>query len=131
VQSNHKKWHKFGLYTLLGLVVITLGTSSVNSQPAPQGEWSYSKLLEEVRKKPAGVSRITISPDRTFAVVTVSGGSEDKKKVRVKLSNDPNFIRTVTENNIEIDVAPRRTEGGSFQALNSLILLLIGLFFPN
>jgi cell division protease FtsH len=131
VKSNHKKWNKFGLYTLLGLVVITLGTSSVNSQPATQGEWSYSKLLEEVRKKPAGVSRITLSPDRSFAVVTVSGGSEDKKKVRVKLSNDPNFIRTVTENNIEIDVAPHRTEGGSFQTLNSLILLLIGLFFPN
>jgi cell division protease FtsH len=131
VKSNHKKWNKFGLYALVGLVVITLGTNSVNSQPAPQGEWSYSKLLEEVRKKPAGVSKITISPDRTFAVVTVAGGSEDKKKVRVKLSNDPNFIRTVTENNIEVDVAPRRTEGGSFQTLNSLILLLIGLFFPN
>jgi cell division protease FtsH len=131
VKSNHKKWNKFGLYALLGLVVITLGTGSVNSQPATQGEWSYSKLLEEVRKKPAGVSRITISPDRTFAVVTVSGGSEDKKKVRVRLEKDPNFIRTVTENNIEIDVAPRRTEGGSFQTFNSLIVLLIGLFFPN
>jgi cell division protease FtsH len=131
VKSNHKKWHKFGLYTLLGLVVITLGTSSVNSQPSPQGEWSYSKLLEEIKKKPAGVSRITISPDRTFAVVTVSGGSEDKKKIRVKLSNDPNFLRTVTDNNIEIDVAPRRTEYRSSQTLNSLIWLLIGLFLPN
>jgi cell division protease FtsH len=131
VKSNHKKWHKFGLYALLGLVVITLGTGSVNSQPASQGEWSYSKLLEEIRKKPAGVSRITLSPDRTFAVVTVSGGSEDKKKVRVKLSNDPNFLKAVRDNNIELDVASRRTEGGSFQTLNSLILLLIGLFFPN
>jgi cell division protease FtsH len=131
VKSNYKKWHKFGLYTLLGLVVITLGTSSVNSQPAQQGEWSYSKLLEEIKKKPAGVSRITLSPDRTFAVVTVSGGSEDKKKVRVKLTNDPNFLRTVTDNNIEIDVAPRRTEYRSSQTLNSLIWLLIGLFLPN
>jgi cell division protease FtsH len=131
VKSNHKKWNKFGLYALLGLVVITLGTSSVNSQPAPQGEWSYSKLLEEIKKKPAGVSRITLSPDRTFVVVTVSGGSEDKKKVRVKLSNDPNFLKAVRDNNIELDVASRRTEGGSFQALNSLIVLLIGLFFAN
>ncbi len=129
MKSNHKKWNKFGLYALLGLVVITLGTGSVNSQPATQGEWSYSKLLEEVRKKPAGVSRISISSDLTFAEVTISGGIDDKKKVRVKLQNDPNFIRTVTENNIEIDVAPRRADGELSQTFRSLILLFVSLFF--
>ena len=128
MRSNHKIWKTFGLFALVGLVVIALGTSSVASQPATQGEWSYSKLLQEVRKKPAGVSRITISPDRTFAVVTISGGSEDKKKVRVNLPNDPDFIKAVTENKIEIDVAPRRIDGGFVQALRSLILLLVGLF---
>ena len=129
MKSNNQKWNNFGLSALVGLVVITLGTSSVDSQPTPQGKWSYSKLLEEVRKKPAGVSRITLSPDRTFAVVTVSGGSEDNKKVRVNLPNDPNFLRVVSDNKIEIDVAPPRTDGTLVQTLRGLILLLVSPFF--
>ena len=129
MKSNNQKWNNFGLSALVGLVVITLGTSSVDSQPTPQGKWSYSKLLEEVRKKPAGVSRITLSPDRTFAVVTISGGSEDNKKVRVNLPNDPNFLRVVSDNKIEIDVAPPRTDGTLVQTLRGLILLLVSPFF--
>jgi cell division protease FtsH len=130
--NNNKKWKNFGLYALLGIVVITLGTTLLDSQPATQGEWRYSKLIEEVRKKPAGVSRITLSPDRSFAEVTVPGGPEGKKKVRVNLPNDPEFTKTVRENNIELDVAPRRTDGALVQTLSSLILpilLLVGLFF--
>ena len=130
--NNNKKWKNFGLYALLGIVVITLGTTLLDSQPATQGEWRYSKLIEEVRKKPAGVSRITLSPDRSFAEETVPGGPEGKKKVRVNLPNDPEFTQTVRENNIELDVAPRRTDGALVQTLSSLILpilLLVGLFF--
>ena len=130
--NNNKKWKNFGLYALLGIVVITLGTTLLDSQPATQGEWRYSKLIEEVRKKPAGVSRITLSPDRSFAEVTVPGGPEGKKKVRVNLPNEPEFTKTVRENNIELDVAPRRTDGALVQTLSSLILpilLLVGLFF--
>jgi cell division protease FtsH len=130
--DNNKKWKNFGLYALLGIVVITLGTTLLDSQPAPQGEWRYSKLLEEVRKKPAGVSRITLSADRTFAEVTVPGGPEGKRKVRVNLPNDPEFTKTIRENNIELDVAARRTDGALMQTLSSLILpvlLLVGLFF--
>ena len=49
--NNNKKWKNFGLYALLGIVVITLGTTLLDSQPAAQGEWRYSKLLEEVRNQ--------------------------------------------------------------------------------
>ncbi len=129
--NNNKKWKNFGLYALLGIVVITLGTALIDSQPAPQSEWRYSQLIEEVRKKPAGVSRITLSSDRTFAEVTIPG-PEGKRKVRVNLPNDPEFTKTVRENNIELDVAPRRTDGALMQTLSSLvlpILLLVGLFF--
>ena len=130
--NNNKKWKNFGLYALLGIVVITLGTTLLDSQPATQGEWRYSKLIEEVRKKPAGVSRVTLSPDRTFAEATVPGGPEGKRKVRVNLPNDPEFIKTLRENNVELDVAPRRNDGALIQTLSSLILpilLLVGLFF--
>ena len=129
--DNNKKWKNFGLYALLGIVVITLGTTLLE-QPTTQVEWRYSKLLEEVRKKPAGVSRITLSPDRTFAEATVPSAVEGKKKVRVNLPNDPEFIKTLRENNVELDVAPRRTDGALIQTLSGLILpilLLVGLFF--
>jgi cell division protease FtsH len=129
--DNNKKWKNFGLYALLGIVVITLGTTLLE-QPTTQVEWRYSKLLEEVRKKPAGVSRITLSPDRTFAEATVPSAAEGKKKVRVNLPNDPEFIKTLRDNNVELDVAPRRTDGALIQTLSGLILpilLLVGLFF--
>ncbi|CAN1208642.1 ATP-dependent zinc metalloprotease FtsH [Tumidithrix helvetica PCC 7403] len=128
--KDNKKWKSFGLYALLLIVVITLGAALLDSQPQPQGEWRYSKLIAEVKKTPPGVSRVTFSTDRSWAEVTVpnSGG----KKVRVNLPNDPTFSETLSTNNIEFDVAPRRNDGALFQTLSSLILpilLLVGLFF--
>jgi len=130
--NNKGKWKNIGLYALLGIVVITLGATLLESQPTTQGEWRYSKLMEEVRKKPPGVSRITLSPDRTFAEVSVPGGAEGKRRVRVNLPNDPSFVPTIRENKIELDVAVRRNDGALVQTLSSLvlpILLLVGLFF--
>ncbi|MEE3715728.1 ATP-dependent zinc metalloprotease FtsH [Tumidithrix elongata RA019] len=125
--KDNKKWKNVGLYALLAVVVITLGTALLESQPQPQGEWRYTKLMEEVQKKPPTVSRITLSTDRSWAEVTTGG-----KKVRVNLPNDPEFSTTLRNNNIEFDVAARRNDGALFQTLSSLILpilLLVGLFF--
>ncbi len=130
--NNNKKWKNFGLYALLGIVVIVLGTALLDSQPQPQMEWRYTKLMEEVQKKPAGVSRVTLSPDRTYAEVTIPGGADGKRRVRVNLPNDPDFIKNLRDNNVELDVAPRRNDGALFQTLSSLVLpvlLLVGLFF--
>jgi len=144
---NNKKWKLFSLYFLFVIDFITLSvviialvpyfldSNLLNGQPTTQGEWNYSKLIEEVRKKPTGVSRISISPDRSFAEVTVIDGSEGKKKVRVNLPNDPDFTKTIRENNIELDVALRSTERSLLQTLSMLILpilpvlLLVSLFF--
>ncbi|BBC24351.1 hypothetical protein [Pseudanabaena sp. ABRG5-3] len=144
---NNKKWKLFGLYALLVIDFITfcivvialvpyfLDSNLLNRQPNTQGEWNYSKLIEEIRKKPTGVSRISISSDRSFAEVTVIDGSEGKKKVHVNLPNDPDFTKTIRENNIELDVALRSTERSLLQTLSMLILpilpvlLLVSLFF--
>ncbi len=99
------------LFTLLGAAAITLGTNIAQIQTAPQTEWEYSKLIAEVKKNPASIAMVTISSDRTYAEVTIAGAPANQKappKVRVKLTNDPNFIKTLTENNIEIRVAPPR-----------------------
>jgi len=131
-KDKDKKLKKFGLYALLGIVVITLGTALLDSQPQPQEQWRYSQLLEAVETKPAGVSRVTLSTDRTYAEATIPGGPTGSKKVRVNLPNDPDLIKTLTENNIELDVAARRNEGALLSTLTSFflpVLLLVGLFF--
>jgi cell division protease FtsH len=129
-KKDNKNWKSVGLYALLAIVVITLGTALLDSQPQPQTEWRYTKLLEEVQKKPPGVSRVTFSFDRSWAEVT--GASAGGKKVRVNLPNDPELTPLLRSNGIEMDVATRRADGAIFQTLSSLILpilLLVGLFF--
>ncbi|AFY72374.1 ATP-dependent metalloprotease FtsH [Synechococcus sp. PCC 7502] len=130
-KNNNKKWKNIGLYALLGIVVITLGTALIDNQPQPQEQWRYSQLLDAIESK-QGVSRITLSSDRTYAEATIPGGINGNKRVRVNLPNDPDFIKTITDNNIELDVAPRRNDGALLQTLTSFflpVLLLVGLFF--
>ncbi len=130
--NNNKRWRSWGLYLLIGIVVITLATALFDNQPQTQGEWRYSQLLEAIRTKDTPVSRVILSSDRTYAEVTVSGGAEGKKKVRVNLPNDPDFTKILRENNIELDVAPRRNDGAFTQTLTNLvipILILVGIFF--
>jgi cell division protease FtsH len=128
--TNNKKWKNIGLYALLIIVVVTLGTALLDNQPQPQEQWRYSRLIEAAENKE--VSKVTLSPDRSWAEVTVPGGTEGNKRVRVNLPNDPSFIDTLTKNGVAIDVAPRRNEGALLQTLSNLvlpILLLVGLFF--
>ena len=130
-KNNNKKWKNVGLYALLGIVVITLGTALIDNQPQPQEQWRYSQLLEAIENK-EGVSRVTLSSDRTYAEATIPGGVNGNKRVRINLPNDPDFIKTITDNNIELDVAPRRNDGAFLQTLTSFflpVLLLVGLFF--
>jgi len=129
--NNNKKWKNVGLYALLGIVVITLGTALIDNQPQPQEQWRYSQLLEAIENK-EGVSRVTLSSDRTYAEATIPSGTTGNKRVRINLPNDPDFIKTITDNNIELDVAPRRNDGAFLQTLTSFflpVLLLVGLFF--
>ncbi len=114
---------------MLGIVAITLVTALVDNQPRPQEEWRYSQLIEKVQSK--NVSKITLSPDRTWAEAIVSG-PEGPKRIRVNLPNDPDFTKILRENSVEFDVRPRRNEGPFLQTISSLILpilLLVGLFF--
>ena len=133
-KQKNKSWKNLGLYALIGVVVITLGTIFLEGQPQVQGEWRYSRLLAEIQKKPPTISRIILSPDRTYAEVSVPDPErpEGKRRVRVNLPNDPEFVNTLRENNIEIEVSARRNDGALFQTLSSFILpvlLIVGLFF--
>ncbi|GFE70318.1 ATP-dependent zinc metalloprotease FtsH3 [Chroococcus sp. FPU101] len=124
--NNNKKWRNAGLYALLLIVVLALGSAFLDRQPEPHTTWKYSKFLEEVRNRT--VESVRLSADRTRAKVPTQDGTQ----VYVNLPNDPQLINILTENGVDISVEPQKDDGMWVRALSSLffpILLLAGLFF--
>ena len=125
---NNKRWRNAGLYALLFIVVIALGTALFdNTQVQNQETWRYSEFIQAVEK--GKVEKVSLSSDRSVAKVTPK--FEPTKRV-VTLVNDPDLINTLTKNNVDISVMPQTDEGFWFKALSSLffpVLLLVGLFF--
>ncbi|MEY2856916.1 MAG: cell division protein FtsH [Cyanobacteriota bacterium] len=125
-KDNNKKWRNAGLYVLLAIVVVALGTAFLDQQPQASQSWPYSKLIDEVQNHK--VETVKISADRTQAQVIDREGTP----IRVNLPNDPQLIDILSDNGVDIAVLPQGDEGWLFKALSSLlfpILLLVGLFF--
>jgi cell division protease FtsH len=125
-KDNNKKWRNAGLYVLLAIVVVALGTAFLDQQPQASQSWPYSKLIDEVQNHK--VETVKISADRTQAQVI----DRDGTPIRVNLPNDPQLIDILSDNGVDIAVLPQGDEGWLFKALSSLlfpILLLVGLFF--
>jgi cell division protease FtsH len=130
--KNNKFWKNFGLYALLLVVVIVIGSALIDNQPQQREEWRYSKLIEAVENKQ--VSQVNISNDNTWAEATIPDpdGIDGKKKVRVNLPRDPEFLDILQRNNVQFDVVQPRNQGAFLQTISGLILpilLLVGLFF--
>ncbi|MGJ5675797.1 MAG: ATP-dependent zinc metalloprotease FtsH3 [Nostochopsis sp.] len=124
---NNKRWRNAGLYALLFIVVVALGTAFFDKQPQSRETWRYSQFIQEVRNNK--VEKVSISADRSTAIVTPKF---DSKKKLVTLVNDPNLINELNEKGVDIIVLPQTDEGFWFKALSSLffpVLLLVGLFF--
>ena len=122
----NKRWRNAGLYALLFIVVIALGTAFFDKQPPNRATWRYSQFIQEVEK--GKVSQVRLSADRSTALVK----AEDGTQVIVTLVNDPDLINTLSAKNVDISVLPQTDEGFWFKALSSLffpVLLLVGLFF--
>lgn len=125
-KDNNKKWRNAGLYVLLAIVVVALGTAFLDKQPQAVETWAYSKLIDEVQNNK--IETVKINANRTKAQVIDREG----KPITVNLPNDPQFIDILSENGVDISVLPQNDEGWLFKALSSLlfpILLLVGLFF--
>ncbi|MEL6496363.1 MAG: ATP-dependent zinc metalloprotease FtsH3 [Cyanobacteria bacterium J06623_7] len=125
-KDNNKKWRNAGLYVLLAIVVVALGTAFLDKQPQTSESWPYSRLIDEVQNN--RVETVKISADRTQAQVIDREGTP----IRVNLPNDPQLIDILSDNGVDIAVLPQGDEGWLFKALSSLlfpILLLVGLFF--
>ena len=125
-KDNNKKWRNAGLYVLLAIVVVALGTAFLDQQPQTSQSWPYSRLIDEVQNNK--IETVKISADRTQAQVIDREGTP----IRVNLPNDPQLIDILSDNGVDIAVLPQGDEGWLFRALSSLlfpILLLVGLFF--
>jgi len=124
--SVNKRWRNAGLYALLTIVVIALGTAFFDKQPSGRETWRYSQFIQEVEE--GRIERISLSSDRSKALVT----SKEGNKVVVNLPNDPDLIDILTKKNVDISVLPQTDEGFWFKAASSLffpVVLLVGLFF--
>ena len=124
--SNNKKWRNAGLYVLLAIVVLALGTAFLEKQPQSRETWKYSKLIEEVNNHK--IETIKLSGDRTKAWVTGPEGNQ----IEVNLPNDPQLIDILTKNKVDIAVRPPEAPDTFWRIVSSLIVpivLLVGLFF--
>jgi cell division protease FtsH len=122
----NKKWRNAGLYALLFIVVIALGTAFFDKQPQTRETWRYSQFIQEVENN--NVDKVSLSADRSTALVKSNQGTQ----FIVTLVNDPDLINTLSAKGIDISVLPQTDEGFWFKALSSLffpVLLLVGLFF--
>ena len=124
-----KRWRNAGLYVLLVIVVIAVGTAFLDrpgpSNSAPQ-TMRYSDFVQAVQAKE--VSRVLISPDRGTAQVVENNG----QRAVVNLAPDKDLLKLLTDNKVDIAVQPSREPAAWQQAVGSLIfplLLLGGLFF--
>lgn len=122
----NKRWRNVGLYALLAVVVIALGTTFLEKQNQVPETWKYSQFIEKVQQN--NIAKVELTGDRTKARVT----AEDGTKVLVNLPNDPGLINILASKGVDIAVLPPSDEGFWFRALSSLffpVLLLVGLFF--
>jgi cell division protease FtsH len=124
----NKRWRNAGLYALLAIVAIALGTAFFDQQPQMAKTVKYSEFIRAVESGQIE-GYVNISSDRSMATYTDPDG---QSKVEVNLPNDPQLIQILTQNDLDVRVQPPSSEGTAFRVLSSLffpILLLVGLFF--
>ncbi|KZR62412.1 ATP-dependent zinc metalloprotease FtsH3 [Prochlorococcus sp. MIT 1303] len=122
-----KRWRNVGLYVLLVVVVVVVGTAFLGKPGTTERETlRYSEFVEAVQDNQ--VSRVLISPDQATAQVVESDG----RRADVNLAPDKDLLKLLTDHNVDIAVQPTSQRGAWQQAAGSLfipLLLLGGLFF--
>ncbi len=124
--NKNKKWRNAGLYVLLVIVVLALGSAFLDNPRESREVWKYSELIRQVES--GNVERIRLTADRSQAIVPTPNGQQ----VLVNLPNDPQLIDILTQNGVDISVQPPQDDSLWLRILSSLFvpaLLLIGLFF--
>ena len=126
MSKNNKKWRNVGLYAILAVVVVALGTAFFDRPQTNQLSWKYSQFIDEVQTNK--VERVQLSADRTQARAV----ARDGQIYLINLPNDPELIDILSNNKVDISVLPQSDDNFWLRALSSLffpVLLLVGLFF--
>ncbi len=124
----NKRLRNIGLYVLIVILVIILGTAFFDrpDQPAATRTLRYSDFVEAIEDNQ--ISRVLLAPDKgTAQIIEADGG-----RALVNLAPDQDLLKLLTDNNVDIAVQPTRQASPWQQAASSLlfpILLLGGLFF--
>ncbi|HEY9639148.1 MAG TPA: ATP-dependent zinc metalloprotease FtsH3 [Coleofasciculaceae cyanobacterium] len=123
---NNKRWRNAGLYALLVVVLIFLGTALLDRQPTNATSWRYSQFVNQVEN--GQVEKVSISADRSRATAKTSDG----QTVLVNLPNDPEMLNILQKNGVDISVSPQTEDNVWARVLSTLLipfLLLVVLFF--
>ena len=121
----NKRWRNIALYTLLAVIVISMATAFFD-RPQSRTNISYSEFIKQVEANQ--IEKVQISSDRSIARVRQGNGDF----AIVNLPADPELVKILVDNKVDISVIPQPDDGFWFKALSSLffpILLLVGLFF--
>ncbi|MBE9102440.1 ATP-dependent zinc metalloprotease FtsH3 [Vacuolonema iberomarrocanum] len=121
----NKRWRNVGLYALLIVVVVFLGTTLFQQPSEDVRSWRYDQLIEEVEQQ--NVEKITISSDLSRGIVT----TQDGEHATVNLVEDSELLDILRENNVDIIVAPQAEDNVLARVLSTLIIpfLLIAVLF--
>lgn len=126
--AGKKSWRNAGLYVLLVVVLIALGTAFMGGRPAADNaprSLRYSEFLDAVQNNQ--ISRVLMAPDRGTALVVESDGG----RAQVNLAPDAGLLDLLSKHKVDIVVQNSRQAPVWQQALGSLLfplLLLGGLF---
>jgi len=93
----NKRWRNAGLYALLAIVVIALGTAFLTN---PQSKETYSQFIQ--------VEKGRVESQSQFGPVKALVTPLDGEK-KMNLPNDPELI--FSKNNVDISVLPQSDEG--------------------
>ena len=123
----NKRWRNAGLYALLVVVVIFLGTALLDRPNQTVTTWRYSEFIQQVEAK--HVEKVVIRADQSTAQITTSEG----QKVNVNLPNDPELLDILRRNGVnDITVSPQTEDNVWARVASTLLipfLLLLVLFF--
>ncbi|MFM2431617.1 MAG: hypothetical protein RLZZ511_2830 [Cyanobacteriota bacterium] len=121
----NKRWRNAGLYALLAIVLIAVGTTFFDRPQETKGSLKYSEFMQQVQERK--IDRVTLFSDRSKAIVT-----RGEEKLQVNLLPDQGLIDTLRKNDVDITVRPPQDDSILVRLAGSLIfpvLLLVGLFF--
>jgi cell division protease FtsH len=89
------------MHKLLIIIILLALIGCIQEPIMPKETWEYGKFIQEVKN--GKVEKVSLTADRMTAIVKVKKDPDQKK---VSLSQDPNLINILVQNQVDITVLP-------------------------